>query len=169
MNERKYGMIVICLRISLILICFLGVAICALAYPFQVSLTAIGVPSGERVPPTIEQYIEYWVQLSFYWIASIPCFLILLFGWNISSEIKKGNAFSMKVSKKLNTGAQILFVDSMLYLAAQLVFTMLDWNPFVLILSIVGLIGLILSFVLYLAARYVREAAKIKEENEAYV
>lgn len=169
MIKQKHGMIVICLRISLIIICVLGVAICALAYPFQVSLTAIGVPSGERVPPTMEQYIEYWVQLGFYWIASIPCFLILLFGWDISSEIKKGNAFSMKVSKKLDIAAKILFVDSMIYLLAQLVFTMLDWNPFVIIMIIVGLIGLILSFVLYLAARYVQQATIIKEENETYI
>lgn len=168
-NEKNCGVLVLCLRLSLITVCLLGLSICAFWYPFQVDLTAIGVPSGERVVPTAAQYVEYWVQLAFYWLASIPCFVILMFGWIISSDIKKGNAFSAEVADRLNICALILFVDSLVFLAAQLVFTVLNWNPFALFLYVTGGIGLILSFTLYLAARYVREAAKIKEENEGYV
>ena len=168
LNENKYTAVVICLRISLILICLIGLVICAFVYPFQVSITAIGVPT-DPVEPTVAELVAFWVQLLFYWLASIPCFITLLIGWGISSEIKRGLLFSMKIARRLNTSALILFVDCLIYLVAQFVFTMLGWNPFVPILLTIGLIGLILSFALYFAARYVGEAAKIKAENEEYI
>ena len=90
-------------------------------------------------------------------------------GWGISGEIKRGLLFSMKIARRLNTSALILFVDCLIYLVAQFAFTMLGWNPFVPILLTIGLIGLILSFALYFAARCVGEAEKIKAENEEYI
>ena len=168
-SKKKNRLIVFCIRLSLIVICLVGIAICSFWYPFQVSLTAIGVPSGERVNPTDAQLTEYWIQLIFYWLASIPCFIVLIIGWLISSDVISGQVFSKKDSTRLKRSACILFIDSILFLLAQFVFTLLQWNPFAPILSTVGVIGLILGFVLYLSGRYVNEAAKIKEENEGYI
>ncbi len=167
-KENNYNGLVVCLRISLIMICLIGLVICGLVYPFQVSLTAIGVPT-DPFEITVSEQVEFWVQLAFYWAISIPCFITLLFGWDISNEISRGNLFSKRIVKRLNTSALILFVDCLVYLTAQLVFTILGWNPFVPVMLTVGLFGLILSFASHFAARYVGEAAEIKAENEEYI
>ena len=168
-TNKKRDSVVICMRLSLIVICLVGVTICAFWYPFQVSLTAIGIPSGERVTPTDAQMIAYRVQLFFYWLVSIPCFVLLGFGWEVSSDIKKKAHFSKKTARRLRTSALILFADSITFLLAQPVFTLLKWNPFAPILAVVGVIGLIISFTLYLASRFVFKAAELKEENEGYI
>lgn len=168
-NETKNSVTVFCIRLSLVVIALAGVSVCAFWYPFQTSLTAIGVPSGERVDPTAAQKAEYWIQLIFYWIASLPCFFLLIYGWFLSNNVKKNTVFSLQTFRLLRRSAIILFIDSIVFLVAQLVFTVLRWNPFAPILSAVGVIGLILSFALLLGGRYVKEAAKIKEENEGYI
>ena len=168
-RKKENKLIALCIRLSIIVIALVGLALCIFWYPFRISFTAVGAPSGERVDPTGAQLVEYWVQLIFFWLASLPCFVILVYGWLISGNVRRDRVFTSDTAGKLKTASKILFIDSLIYLAAQLVFTLLRWNPLAPILAVVCVIGLILSFVLFLAGRYVGEAAKIKEENEGSI
>lgn len=157
------------LRVSVIIICLLGLCVCAVCYPFMVKVGIVGAPVDSFESWKSDE-IAFGAQLYFYWFASIPCFLVLLKIWGISIEVKKGLLFSQKVVDRLNASSRVLAIDCAIFLLAQIIFSVvLYWDAFRPIYIIIGVLGLIFSYGLFFTGRYIGEAIEIKVENEGYV
>lgn len=147
------------IKISIIFIAIAGIALCIFWYPFSVSFSLAEI--------NVEHNGIYWVQVLFYWGASVPCFAILVIVWLIANTIKKDDVFSLKLSKKLTIIFYLLFAASCVFLVGNTVFTVLKWNLFTAIYYFIGVFGIILSFAVYVISKYVIKAQILKEENES--
>lgn len=164
MTNRTISFLV---KISILLIAFAGVIVCAFWYPFSTSfsLTEIGYATADSV----SKAAAYWGQLLFYWIISLPCFAVLIVTWLLAENIKKDDVFSFNTSKKLTVIFYLLFVDSCIFIVGNTAFTILSWNLFSALYYFIGIFGMILSFVVYVIAKFVVKAQILKEENDSIV
>lgn len=143
---------------TIVMVALCGLCICGCLYPFLVSLNGLD-KSSEAV---------MWSQLVFYWITSIPCFIILGIAWKIASSIK-AELFTHKNAKLLKNSAIFLFVDSIVFFIGNLVFMLMGYNPFAIAFFMLVIIALIASLALAVAGHYVTGATMIREENESYI
>lgn len=153
----------ILLKSSIIILGLCGLITCLLWYPFSISLSTMGVVEAT---PTLEQNIQMWTQLLFYWLASIPCFIVLAIAWKISNEMKREKTFRYKVAKLIKICAIILSVDLAMFLIGNMVFLRLNWNDFALIYFIIAAIGTVVVNILFIWSNFVIKAANLQEELE---
>ena len=145
-------------RVAIVVVALCGVCICGGLYPFLVSLNGLDGVSD----------IVMWSQLIFYWIASVPCFIILDIAWRISSSIKS-ELFTHKNAKLLKNGAILLFADSIFFFIGNFLFMLMGYNPFAIAFFMLVVIAMIASLALGVVGYYVTQATTIREENESYV
>ena len=157
MNAKR---ITIIFRIAIIAIGLCGLLICAFWYPFSISLTTMGTSTAA---PTTEQNIRIWVQLVFYWAVSVPCFLILVFAWRISSAIKKEELFSNKIVRLINQEISIMLIDLFVFLIGNIVFVLLKWNDFAIIYFMIIVIGLVVISCLWIALYVIKRGIEMQE------
>ena len=143
---------------AIIIVALCGVCICSCLYPFLASLN--GLDKGSEA--------VMWSQLIFYWLTSIPCFIILGVAWKIASSIKT-ELFTHKNAKHLKNSAILLFVDSIVFFIGNFVFMLIGYNPFAIAFFMLVIIALIASLALAVVGHYVTRATTIREENESYV
>ena len=168
-NAKNRNLTVWLVKISLIAVFLLGVMICAWWYPFSVSLTAVGLTPGEAPEISPAQYAEFWTQVGFYWLASLPCFVTVGIGWRISTLIKNGREPSREAAGLMKTCFVIMLSDCLTFIAAQAAFCALGWNDLWFIHFFAAGVGLLATLALKLAADQMLNAAMLKEENEAYI
>lgn len=143
---------------AIIIVALCGLCICGCLYPFLVSLN--GLDKGSEA--------VMWSQLIFYWLTSIPCFIILGVAWKIASSIKT-ELFTHENAKHLKNSAILLFVDSIVFFIGNFVFMLIGYNPFAIAFFMLVIIALIASLALAVVGHYVTRATMIREENESYV
>jgi hypothetical protein len=163
MNNKRIALI---LKSVIIMITLIGLTICIIWYPFSISLTTIGTVNSNI---TISQTIEFWIQLVFYWLASVPCFIVLFFSWLITDFIKADEVFSFKVANLLNKSSKTLLLDLLIFLVGNIIFVCLKWNDFALIYFFIALIGFCLVAITFIISHYVVEAANLREINEGTI
>lgn len=157
----------ILLRISIVLIAFLGLLICVFWYPFSVSLTTMGTVSAE---PTVIQNVEFWVQLSFFWLTSLPCFIVLAICWSAVGSFQKNRTiFVDTVSIKCIDVSKILMIDLAIFLMGNIVFVLLEWNVFFILYMIIATIGLVVAFSIYCIAKFIQEGTLHRENCEGLI
>ena len=162
----KNSSIALFIRLIIIFIAACGLAICVFWYPFSISLSVMGLADSV---PTFEQNIEMWTQLIFYYLVSLPCFIILFLAWLITCSMKKGSFFSKKNVKIIKLSALILFVDLMVFLIGNVVFLILGWNDFALIYFILFVIGLGLTILIMFFETYLKKSLKMQENREVLI
>ena len=162
----KNSLIALFVRLIIIFIAACGLAICVFWYPFSISLSVMGLADSV---PTFEQNIEMWTQLIFYYLVSLPCFIILFLAWLITCSMKKGAFFSGKNIKIIKLSALILFVDLMVFLIGNVVFLILGWNDFALIYFILFVIGLGLTILIMFFENYLKKSVKMQENREVLI
>ena len=145
-------------KLAIVIVALCGLCICGCFYPFLVSLN--GFDKGSEV--------VMWSELIFYWVTSIPCFIILGVAWRIASSIKT-EPFTHKNAKLFKNSAILLFVDSIVFFIGNLVFMLMGYNPFAIAFFMLVIIALIASLALGVVGYYVTKATMIREENESYV
>ncbi len=165
-NNMKTSKHSAAVKAEIIVVGLCGLIICALWYPFSISLSTMGVVG---IAPTLENNVQMWTQLAFYWFVSIPCFVILAVAWKISDAIKKGEAFSCRVAELIKKCAKILLWDVVLFLIGNLVFVFLGWNYYALIYFIVAAVGIVIVSFLSVLSHYVKNAAVLKEEVDGTI
>ena len=153
-------------KCSVIIIALFGVIMCACWYPFSISLTTIGPID---TVPTVAQYVEMYSQLAFYWFVSIPCFIILIFAWKFSNDIKRDDVFNMKTVKRIRHCVVILLADLVVYVIGNLIFMLIGWNDFAILYFIIAIIGLVITCILAVVSHYVSKAAILQEEAEGTI
>ena len=145
-------------RIAIIAIAICGICICGFVYPFLVSLN--GLSTGSE--------LIMWSQLIFYWTASIPCFVILGFAWEVSAAFKT-ELFTKENAQFFKISAIILLADSVYFFIGNLVFALMGYNPFAILFFFLVITALSLSLAFGAAGYYVAQATAIREENDEYV
>ena len=147
-------------RIGIILFALVGIVLCAFYYPF-----IIGVTSRTTLPDMTDSVnVEFYAQLIFYWLASLPCFAILVIAWHISSSIKSNDMFSLKNVRLLKLSATILLADLCAFLIGNLFFFFLGYNDFAVVYFLISVIGLAIAALLFVASHYVEKATAMKTE-----
>lgn len=162
----KNSLIALFVRLVIVLIAACGLAICVFWYPFSIYLSVMGLADSV---PTFEQNIEIWTQLIFYYLVSLPCFIILFLAWLITCSIKKGAFFSKKNVKIIKSSALILFIDLMVFLIGNVVFLILGWNYFALFALFyfrLFVIGLGLTILIMFFENYLKKCVKMQENRE---
>ncbi len=152
-------------QICIVIIMLLGLGMCLLCYPFFVSLYSILYPNLKEV--TLNSIA--WGLLTFLWSTSVPCFFILFKLWKISGNIKKERIFFNENLIELRKILKILCIDSIFFIIGHTFFAILGWNPFALFGYIMGVIGLVLSAIIYLLLNILKMAVELKEENESII
>jgi hypothetical protein len=109
-----------------------------------------------------------WSQLIFYWIASVPCFIVLGYAWQVSASFKS-ELFTHENANSFRISAILLLADSIFFFIGNLVFALMDLNPFAIIFFFLVVASLSVSLALGAAGYYVAKAAALREENEEYV
>ncbi|MBQ8850735.1 MAG: DUF2975 domain-containing protein [Clostridia bacterium] len=145
-------------RILIIVIALCGLCICGFIYPFLVSLNGLDKVSE----------ITMWSQLIFYWLSSVPCFVILGLAWKVSASFKS-ELFTFENASRFKLSSLLLFADAVFFFVGNLIFTLIGCNPFVIIFFFLIVTALSVALALGAAGHYVAKATEIREENEAYV
>jgi hypothetical protein len=153
MKDKKE--IVLALRIAIIAFALVGVAFCAYWAPFSIKKIY-----PEAIP---------WLEVSFYWVTSAPCFVILGLAWDVTNRFGQGKFFEERSAKDIEISGWILGIDSLLFIVGNIVVYFLKPNGYEFLYWVLGVAGFCLSILFLAIARYVKAAEAIKEENEAIV
>ena len=161
MRDKKLSLLI---RVSIIFIAVCGVAICLLWVPMGEFGWKIGdVWSFEG------QTKEFWSQIIFHWMVSLPCFYLLWLAWQVTSDMKKGRLFIFENSLRVKHAMYILTVDLLLFLVGHTLFALLRWHTFYIIYLLVALIGLIVVVFLTVLSHYLLRAAELQEESDGTI
>lgn len=163
MKDKRMAFIA---RGAIIIIGLCGLIMCAFWYPFETSIFLLRFTPE---PFTCAENVRYWTQLIFYWATSIPCFCILMIFWKVSDAIKKDEMFSYRIAKIIKKATIILFVDIVVFLIGNIIFTCLGWNAFAIVYFIISAIGIAFVEGLIIFSYYITKAAKLKEETEGLI
>lgn len=160
----KKGTISLFLKLSIVLMGLIGVFACVRWFPFSVLYTVDASTEG-----SLKVTSEFWGQLSFLWACAVPCFWMLYPAWRVSDAFKNDSVFSTTTAKHALSAAKVLFADSAVFIVGNMLFYFLGINLFGILHAMIGAIGIIVAFMLYVLARYVEKAAALKEENDSIV
>ena len=155
----------IIIRYAVIILAIFGFIMCAFWYPLSISLTTRGL-SVDYSPITQAEIIQFWSQLIFYWISSLPCFFILVLWWIIAGKAKTGAIFTPTTAKIFKLCSIILVIDLSFFFIGNQIFAMLGWNDFLLLYLIIFWVGTAVASLLTVVAHYTRLAATLQEEME---
>lgn len=148
------------LRFAILGIAACGIAICALWFPYSVGQD-VQLVNGERW--------QFVLQLLFYLITALPCFYILGIAWIVTGDIKKNKLFTRNTAKRISLASKILLIDLTVFLAGNVILLILDRNSFAVVYFFLTVFGYALAVFIAVLSHYIEKAAKLKEENEAYI
>ena len=155
------------IKYAIIVFALLGFLMCAQWYPLSISLTTVGLVDPN--PLTAERSIQFWSQLLFYWLTSLPCFFILAIWWKIAQAIKNDCFFTHKVCKILNISAVILLVDLLLFLLGNLLLFLLGLNVFWIMYLFIFALGLAIVGVITTISFFTKKATIMQEDLDGTV
>ena len=152
---------------NLIRFAVLATAACALFIALFI-VPSWGLSIADANPEFSGWYLPW---LIFIWIASIPCFAILIFIWKVSGAINRDEVFTIKTAKWIKTSAVLLFADAGFFFAGNILFLLLNMShPGILLLSMVGNIFVIaLALLAAVLSRYITKAAELQEVSEGMI
>ena len=142
----------------------IGVAICGALIYFCI-IPECGRTMVNAYP---EFSFRYWPWLIFLWITAIPCYGVLIFGWQIATNIGKDKSFSMGNAKALKWISWLAIVDTIFFFVINVVYLFLDLShPGVVLLSlIVVFAGVAVSVAAAALSHLVQKAAVLQEQSD---
>lgn len=114
----------------------------------------------------LEQGFLPWLILL--WIASLPCFGVLILGWKVAGEIGADQSFSEKNARYLKYVSILALTTSAFVFLGNLLYFILGFSRLgILFLScIAAFVGVAVSVACALISHLVYKAARMQEENE---
>jgi hypothetical protein len=146
--------IVIALRIAIIVFAMAGVAFCAYWVPSSLQKIYASFP---------------WLEAAFYWLCSLPCFVILFLAYKVTDEFAAGRIFEEKPAKYVELAGWILGTDSLLFIIGNIVVYFVKPNGFEFFYWFLGVEGICLSILFIALERYIKGASEVEKENEAII
>jgi hypothetical protein len=152
-----------CIKVTILIIACCGLCICVFIYPIFFHFFSIG--------KSVSDYY-LWALLIFFWMVSIPCFIILVFIWKIANFIKTGSVFTHQVAKIAKLCSLILFGDIALFFTGNIIFFLIEpyyYSIFAFISIFLILTGLTLALFAAILSHYINKAAMLQEECEGTI
>lgn len=141
-----------------------GMAVCgAVIYFYMIPIWGRDLTKAN--PEYASWYLPWLIAIL---ISGIPCYLVLYFGWKISTEIGRDNSFSMENAEHLKKISILAAIDSLYFFVVNVVFMMIGINhPGVFLISMLAIFaGIVVTVAAAALSHLVRKAAEIQEENE---
>ena len=160
MNKKR---IITLAYLLIALFCNIGLIMFFLVFPTQTGFyQAI---AGDQTMSTL-----HIVELVIYIALSIPCFFVLLIGLRITRIIMMDDVFSNKIIKAIHYAGIILFVDSVLFILSNVVFSIIaNCFAYEVLYILLGTVGASIGIVLIIVVHYWKAAIKLKNENEEFI
>ena len=151
-----------------------------LAKWLKVVLTGVGVcgivgyawvvPSfGQMIVRDNPDYAHcYYPWLIFLWVTAIPCYIALVLGWRIASNIGEDRSFSMDNAKLLKWIAYLAVGDAGFFFVMNILYLFLNMShPGVTLISlIVVFAGIAVSVAAAALSHLVHKAAELQEQSD---
>ena len=137
---------------------------------FGLIVYALVVPMYELSLRT--QYPEFanrfWPWLLFIWVSGIPCFMVLYYGWKISTNIGNDQSFTNQNALSLKNISVLAAADAAFFFAGNIVLLCLNVShPSVVIASLViAFIGMAVSVASATLSHLVKKAAVLQEQSD---
>ena len=109
---------------------------------------------------------------------SLPCFIILLFGYRITKIWDNDDIYNNDIAVIIKNSAKLLFISSILFIINNLVYACIFlglYNDIAIysmpnfIYAVFGVIGLSSSILFFAGSKFIMDATNIKKENEEFV
>ena len=141
----------------------LGFAVCGVGI-LGFAVPSIGQSLVSAYPEFASAYIPWTI---FLWIAAVPCFVVLVLGWQIASNIARDNAFSSANAKLLRIIAILSAIDAVYFFIGNIVLWLLNMNhPGLVMMSLVVVfIGIAICVASFSLSHLTSRAADIEDEN----
>lgn len=142
----------------------IGVGIVGLAV-YAWMLPVLGYDARLRAP---EYAAAFWPWLVFLWGTAIPCYIVLVLGWKISTNIARDRSFSKENAAHLKWVSILAAADTGYFLFGNFVFFAFRWNhPGVLLAALlISIIGVAIAAAAAALSHLVLKAATLQEEND---
>ncbi|MGX4670067.1 DUF2975 domain-containing protein [Cerasibacillus sp. JNUCC 74] len=104
----------------------------------------------------------------FIWITGIPFYIALILGWKICLDISTNQAFSIKNANRLKQISVLAMIECFLYFVALIylfIVKSISINMLIIILLIL-FFAFVISVLTSILSQLVREANKIKTDND---
>jgi hypothetical protein len=127
-----------------------GVILCAFVFPSWF---------GELLP------------LLFFWAASLPCFVILIYVWLVSTAIARDAVFTLKTARWIRNAAVLLLADVGFFIVGNVVLLALKMNNAEVLLPAIlaSIFGVSLALLAAVLSRYITKAAVLQEDIEGTI
>lgn len=147
------------MKVILFMFGLCGIAIFGLVTP------VIGIDLKNEYPEFAYAFIPWLV---FILIMAVPCYTVLVLGWEIASSIGNDNSFSTSNAKRLRYVSVLSLVTSIYFFAGNVVFLLLNMNhPGILLASLfITFIGIAISAASAILSYLVKKAAKLQEQSD---
>lgn len=141
----------------------LGFAVCGVGI-LGFAVPSIGQSLVSAYPEFASAYIPWTI---FLWIAAVPCFVVLVLGWQIASNIARDNAFSSANAKLLRIIAILSAIDAVYFFIGNIVLWLLNMNhPGLVLMSLVVVfLGAAICVASFALSHLTSRAADIEDEN----
>ncbi len=153
----------ICLKLFLVLYFILGLVFCLCVNPYLMGIYFTNPIGGK----TTVEIISYGVNL----VCSVPCFILLYFGWKIANILSKDETLISREGSNLFFLAGITLVfDTIVFMSFHLVLSFF-FERWIIELAFIflGFIGFTIGALLVVVSRSLNKASDIKEDNEAII
>ncbi len=151
-----------------------------LARWIKIVLTGLGICGlllyGGVIPSLGQSFVDMYPELSgnyvpwlvFLLLTAIPCYLFLIFGWKIATNIGKDRSFCMDNARYLQTIAHLAAIDSGFFFVGNIVLWLADKShPGVVLASLlVVFLGVAISVAAAALSHLVEKAAQLQDEND---
>lgn len=142
----------------------IGVGICGLImYAFVIPMYGLGVRA--KYP---EFSNRFWPWLIFIWVSGIPCFMVLKFAWNISTNIGKDQSFTERNASLLKLISIVSLADAGFFFIGNIVLLLLNMShPGVVIASVaIVFVGVAVAVASAVLSHLVKKAASLQEQSD---
>ncbi len=143
----------------------LGIAVCG-AILCGLLIPLLGKDLIKQNPEFAHWYVPW---LAVFWIAAIPCYLILYNGWKITVKIARDQSFCMENAVYLKRICILSLADSGYFFVANLtlLFFLNMSHPSVMLASLfVDFAGVAVAVVAAVLSHLVQKAAELQREQE---
>lgn len=147
------------LKLILVGVAFCGLVVYALVAPmYGLSLRSLYPEFSNR----------FWPWLIFIWVSGIPCFIVLGYGWKISTNIGNDRSFTDQNASLLKSISVLAALDAGFFFVGNIVLLFLNMShPGVLIASfVIEFVGVAVAVASAALSHLVKKASALQEQSD---